>query len=114
MNTRTVRMFSAMAVAVLLLFVGNVIWSHTGTTANGALPSETHAPAYAISLDQASVIAKDTAPYAALTGAPALVSYQGTEAYAVPMDVGMIYVQANTGRVLLNTMAVAVGGAQQN
>jgi hypothetical protein len=114
MNTRTIRMFSAMAVAVLLLFVGDVIWSHSGTTASGVLPSDTQAPAYAISFDQASVIAKDTAPYAALAGAPTLVSYQGTDAYAVPMDAGMIYVQANTGRVLVNTVAVAVGGAQQN
>jgi hypothetical protein len=114
MNNRTVRMFSAMIIVALLMFVGDVIWSHASRTASVAQPGSAQVSAHAISLDQASIIAQDTAPHVAIIGVATLTSYNGTDAYAVPMDTGMIYVQATTGRVLANTLMVALGGAEQN
>jgi hypothetical protein len=108
MHTRTVRMFSAMIVAIGLMFVGDVIWNISTSTAG-----VNSSPSYAISFEQAQIIAQDTAPRAALTGAPTLTSYAGTVAYAVPMDIGMMYVEADTGRVLAHGALAATSGAQQ-
>ncbi|MEI7771061.1 MAG: PepSY domain-containing protein [Chloroflexales bacterium] len=112
MNTRTVRMFSAMMVAVVLMFVGDVIWSHTSSTASVAQPGAVQSRAYAISPDQAAIIAQDTAPGATITDAPMLITYQGTVAYAVPMDARTLYVEAATGRVLPDSAVVAASSTQ--
>lgn len=99
-------MFSATIVAIMLMFVGDVIWNLSGGAADVA-----EQPTYPISLHQASVIAQDTATSATVVGSPTLTSYQGAAAYVVPMDAGTIYVEATTGRVLSNTVsATAVGG----
>jgi hypothetical protein len=102
MNTRTVRMFAAMLVAIGLMFVGDVIWSFSRSPVDGPQPT------YPISSDQAGIIAQDTAPRATIIGTPVLTSHRGTVAYAVPLDTGTIYVEATTGRVLVNTVATAV------
>jgi uncharacterized membrane protein YkoI len=108
MHTRTMRMFSAMIVAICLMFVGDVIWNISASTA-GVNPTST----YAISFDQARIIAQDTAPYEVVASAPTLTTYAGSVAYAVPMEARTIYVEAMTGRVLSNTKVAATSGAQQ-
>lgn len=73
-----------------------------------ALPEPTPEPpaptavVYAVSPEQAAAIALRVAPGASLTGQPGLVSFQGTDAYEVQFDSGMIYVDANSGKVLYN------------
>jgi hypothetical protein len=107
-------MFSAMVVAILLMFVGDVIWSHSSSTAGVAQPVAVQRAAYPISLDQAGIIAQDTAPRATIIGTTTLTNYQGTVAYAVPMDMGSIYVEATTGRILANTVAAATSSSQHD
>lgn len=104
MNTRTLRMFSSMLVAIVLMFAGDVVWNFFDDTT-----SAVETTTYAISLTQASSIAHDTEPHAVIAGDATLTSYQGTVAYAVPMNVGMIYVEADTGRILANTTVEVVG-----
>jgi uncharacterized membrane protein YkoI len=70
------------------------------------------APTYAISAEQASSIAQDTAPRATIIEAAVITSYNGTSAYAVTLDTGEIYVDASTGRILLNTVSAAMSGGQ--
>jgi hypothetical protein len=110
MKTLTARIFSLVLVAFMLVLVGEVIFSHSASSASVANPVVVQAPAYPISVDQASIIAQDNAPRAAIIGAPTLTSIQGSAAYAVTLDVGTIYVEATTGRVLANTVAVASSG----
>jgi hypothetical protein len=109
MKTRTARMFSAMVVAIMLMFVGDVVWSISGSTIGS-----TQQTTYPISFDQASTIAQDTAPKAIVIGTPKLISYQGTVAYVVTFDRGMIYVEATTGRILLNTVSTAMVDGQHD
>jgi uncharacterized membrane protein YkoI len=84
------------------MFVGDVIWGLSGGVA-----SFTQTPEYPISHQEASSIALDTAPSATLAGEPELTSYKGAVAYKVPLDLGTIYVEATTGRILANTAATA-------
>jgi len=104
---RTVRMFSAMVVAIALMFAGDVVWTISG----GAIGT-TQEITYPITLRQASIIAQDTAPNATLIGTPTLTSHAGTVAYVVTLDAGAIYVEATTGRILVNTVATAMSGDQ--
>ncbi|MEI7643353.1 MAG: hypothetical protein WCJ55_03495 [Chloroflexales bacterium] len=104
MNTRTVRMFSATIMAIMLMFVGDVIWNVSG----GADVADQ--PTYPILARHAVIIAQDTVPGAKIVGTPALSSYEGTAAYAVSLDAGTIYVEATTGRVLVNTVSTAMSG----
>ncbi|WP_129630606.1 PepSY domain-containing protein [Candidatus Oscillochloris fontis] len=61
------------------------------------------APTYAVSADQARDIALSVADAGAtLVKAPELVSYQGVAAYEVTLDKGVVYVDAQSGTVLLN------------
>lgn len=83
--------------------------------AQEATPVVAPAPAYAVSADQAGQIALDAATGAALTRTPELVDFQGTVAYEVLLDQGMLYVDANSGQVLHNgvtTMAAPASGGQ--
>nr|WP_290670511.1 PepSY domain-containing protein [Ardenticatena sp.] len=59
-------------------------------------------PQYPVTAAQAAGIAQSVANGAALTGQPELVLFEGTPAYEVPFDRGMIYVDATTGAVLYN------------
>ncbi len=74
--------------------------------APGAQPAQpTSAPAkpvYALSAEQAGTIALEATPGSKLAGTPGLVSFEGTPAYEVTLDLGKVYVDANSGRVLYN------------
>lgn len=61
------------------------------------------APTYPVSADDAASIALTTAPGAALTADPRLVNVNGTAAYEVALDQGMVYVDATSGQVLYNS-----------
>ncbi|MGA2819664.1 MAG: PepSY domain-containing protein [Anaerolineales bacterium] len=61
---------------------------------------------YAISADQAVQIAATAVPGGTVLGTPDLVSFQGTPAYEVQMNVGLVYIDANTGNVLYNSTTV--------
>lgn len=75
------------------------------------IPTATAAPeptaAYKVSPDQAAAIALNTAPGAVISGSAELVSFQGAIAYEVTLNTGKIYVDANSGQVLYNSVAAA-------
>jgi uncharacterized membrane protein YkoI len=85
--------------------------AHTAPAAPAApaapvAPAAPAAPTYAVSADQASQIALGVAvPGASLTKTPELVSYEGKPAYEVVLDKGTVYVDAQTGAVLVNGAA---------
>lgn len=68
-------------------------------------PAAPPAPTYAVSSEQAQAIAQLAAGNATLMRSPELVSLQGTPAYEVVFDRGAIYVNAQTGAILANTIA---------
>ncbi|MGQ9775284.1 PepSY domain-containing protein [Chloroflexus sp.] len=68
-------------------------------------PVAPSAPTYAVSSEQAQAIAQAAAGNATLMRSPELVSLQGTPAYEVVFDRGAIYVDAQTGAILANTIA---------
>ena len=70
-------------------------------TAPAAAPP---APAYAVTPEQAQAIAIANAGGATLMRFPELVSLQGTPAYEVVFDRGAIYIDAQTGAILANTI----------
>lgn len=61
---------------------------------------------YAISAEQAAEIALQAVPWAKLLGPAELVDFQGVVAYEVALNVGMVYVDANTGDILYNGAVV--------
>ncbi|WP_322815990.1 PepSY domain-containing protein [Chloroflexus sp.] len=69
------------------------------------VPAAPPAPTYAVSSEQAQAIAQAAAGNATLMRSPELVSLQGTPAYEVVFDRGAIYVNAQTGAILANTIA---------
>jgi len=69
------------------------------------------APTFPVSPEQAQGIAQAHAGGATLTRAAELVSLQGTPAYEVLFDRGAIYIDAQTGVVLANTIAAPVAAA---
>jgi hypothetical protein len=98
MSQRTARTFFAMVVAILLVFMGDgliILYAN--------LSSFSKQIDYPISFQNASHIAAEHAPGATVVGTPTLINYAGTMAYEVTLDKGMIYVEANTGRVLGDT-----------
>jgi uncharacterized membrane protein YkoI len=74
-------------------------------------------PKYTVTPDQAASIAQEAEKGAVLLKQPELVSYQGTVAYEVTLDRGMVYVDANTGKVLYDSAVVITihdGGGPSN
>src|SRR5437870_105261 len=67
---------------------------------DGGGPSTTDG--YTISADDAARIALNSAPGSSLLQQPRLVSLRGTTAYEVALDKGYVYVDANSGQVLIN------------
>jgi len=55
-----------------------------------------------ISPQDAMLVAATLAPRAKILSRPELVNYEGTVAYEVTLDTGLVYVDANTGAVLYN------------
>ncbi|MBI3362531.1 MAG: PepSY domain-containing protein, partial [Chloroflexi bacterium] len=78
-------------------------------------PTKPAAATYAVSSDQAALIALTAAPGAKLTRGPELVKFQGIVAYEVMLDRGTVYVDATTGQVLYNgaTVVPAAPAGQQ-
>lgn len=70
------------------------------------------AGAYAITGEQAGQIAMEAIPGAQLARQPELVSYQGTPAYEVVLDLGTVYVDADRGQVLSNDSAQEAFGRE--
>jgi len=61
-----------------------------------------------LSADQAAQLAMKLAPDARMTRTPELVNLQGTLAYEVVLNQGTIYVDANSGKVLFNSVSAPV------
>jgi hypothetical protein len=83
------------------------------TPATGSKP-QTGPATYAVSVDQAGVLAIAGAPGVTLAGTPAIVTYQGVVAYEVPLSTGLAYVDATSGKVLTapgTAGATPAGGA---
>ncbi len=76
---------------------------------SGQAPS---APAAQLSPEQAEQIALNLAPRARSTRAPELVDYQGTLAYEVTLDRGVVYVDAKSGKVIYDGVTT-LGSAQR-
>lgn len=55
-----------------------------------------------LSPQDAMLVAAMAAPRATILRLPELVNYQGTVAYEVALDAGMMYIDANSGQVLYN------------
>ncbi len=110
---------------VVAAAVGFSLFSRTAATAQAQvapLPVQvpTQAPAAgdtaaqaALSPDVAAQIALNVAPGASVTRTPELVSYNGTVAYEVLLDQGKVYVDANNGKVLSNSVQQTTGGCGQ-
>ncbi len=69
------------------------------------------APVYAVSPEQAQAIAQANAQGATLIRPPELVRLQGVPAYEVIFDRGAIYVDAQTGAILANTISTGTQAA---
>jgi hypothetical protein len=125
MNRRSLIAIAAAAAALILLGVAVVSPRFSSpsptpvptavpaTPATGSLP-QTGPVTYAVSADQAGVLAIAGAPGVTLTGTPAIVTYQGVVAYEVPLSNGLAYVDATSGTVLTapgTAGATPVGGA---
>ncbi len=77
----------------------------TQQQSSASLVNPQNAPAYPISAEQAQAIALNLAPGATLIRPAELVLYQGTPAYEVVFATGAVYVDAQNGAVIANTLA---------
>jgi uncharacterized membrane protein YkoI len=64
--------------------------------------ADSPAPSFAISADTAVAIVLTTVRGGELTKPPELVDYMGAAAYEVSLVQGLVYVDANTGKILAN------------
>ncbi len=77
-----------------------------------AAPTQAPAmPNYPITPDMATTIAVNAGYGGHMTRGPELVLFQGTVAYEVLFDSGVVYVDANTGAVLFNNAVVFAGSS---
>jgi uncharacterized membrane protein YkoI len=67
-----------------------------------ATPNTVVAPAFSISADTALAIVLTTVRGGELVKPPELVDYMGAAAYEVSLVQGLVYVDANTGKILAN------------
>jgi uncharacterized membrane protein YkoI len=65
-------------------------------------------PKYNLSSDQAAALALQAEKGAVLVKPADLISFQGTAAYEVTLDRGVVYIDANTGKVLYDSAVVIV------
>ncbi|NTW02869.1 MAG: hypothetical protein HGA19_16575 [Oscillochloris sp.] len=121
MNRRTLLTLAAALTAIVLVLLASMFNGNGTAAKNDTAPSvatvvqpitapqvstgsaaqpQTDAASYSVSAEQAGTLACAGVPGATLTGTPSLVSFQGVAAYEVPLDVGMAYVDANSGQVL--------------
>ena len=61
----------------------------------------------AITSDKAALVALSDVPGATLQKTPELVDFEGTVAYEVLLDSATLYIDANSGEVLYNSMVVS-------
>jgi hypothetical protein len=88
---------------IILVPIGSVVANYergTDTSSQTTNASAAYVGTYPVSTDQARAIALASAPGATMTGAPLLVSDQGTAVYEVTLDTGMVYVNATSGHVV--------------
>lgn len=122
MSQRTALIVAAALTAFMLVVIGAIggsivtkpaIGSNTTTVQPAVHPQLAAAPQQttdwqtAVSPGMAGQIAINSARGATLLRTPELVSFQGVVAYEALLDRGVVYVDANNGRVLYN-------GAGQN
>jgi uncharacterized membrane protein YkoI len=75
----------------------------TSSAPDAAPPTTSSTPAEpGITADRAALIALDAAVGTRLLHDPELVNFEGSTAYEVPLDQGMVYVDAQTGTILAN------------
>jgi uncharacterized membrane protein YkoI len=77
-----------------------------------ATPTATVAPAFSISADTAVAIVLTNVRGGELVKPPELVDYMGAAAYEVSLVQGLVYVDANTGKILANGAIPVVVVAQ--
>jgi hypothetical protein len=109
MKTHIAHIFWAMLMAIALMFASDLVGDIYDSVSSAFQPPIEQKQlvivpgSYPISFKNASNIAQDKAPSATVVSEPKLMIYQDTVAYEVTTDLGMIYVEANTGRVIANT-----------
>lgn len=64
----------------------------------------------ALTAQQAAEVARRAVPGATLLALPELVELQGTPAYEVRLDQGLVYVDAGSGQILSSELPLARGG----
>jgi hypothetical protein len=78
----------------------------TATLEQAPEPAAPAEATYALTPHDAATVALTVAARASVVSVPELVSYEGTVAYEVRTDLGLLYVDANSGAVLYNGMSV--------
>ncbi len=110
MSKRTTILISIALVQfmIVLLFgvAANVLNSPASTT---TLVAARAINTVNISATTAWQIAQQAVPGATLNGMPTLVNLQGTVAYRVQLDRGVVYVNATTGQILYNQAPASAG-----
>jgi uncharacterized membrane protein YkoI len=117
MKQHATLIISVIITAFLLVLIGGVTASlmssdtsqaepraaPTTSSAPDVAPTTSSTPAEsAITSDRAALIALDAAVGARLLHDPELVNFEGSTAYEVPLDQGLVYVDAQTGAILAN------------
>ena len=117
MNQRTALLIATALTAFLLVVGGGLTISIPTASASAAkatpamaqpaaLAVAQPAPPATISANQAATIALAAAPGTALASTPEMVNYQGVVAYEMLLDRGAVYIDATSGQVLANSVAV--------
>jgi hypothetical protein len=86
----------------------SAVYTQQGTAAqeNGTTQTgENAASLVKLSPEDALLVAVITAPNARILRVPELVNFQGTVAYEVTLDTGVLYIDANTGLLLYDSTA---------
>lgn len=106
-SLRTLGLGVLSGIGTLLALVLGVGWLLSWFTAPPSAPVTSNSVSepvimVGISPEQAALSALDVAVGSRLRATPTLLTLAGTQAYAVPLDTGTVYVDATTGRVLRN------------
>lgn len=121
MHQRTALIIAGSITAFILVLVGGIavtLASRPSATVQAInqpapaapLANDSTASLARLAPDQAAQIALNAVPGARLTRTPELVNFQGAVAYEVVLDQGNVYIDANSGKLLLN--GAATFGAQ--
>ncbi len=116
MHQRTALIIAGSITAFVLVLVGGIavnLASRSSATVQAInqpvpaapLANESTASLAKLAPDQAAQIALNVVPGARLTRTPELVNFQGAVAYEVVLDQGNVYIDANSGKLLMNGAA---------